>query len=276
MTTMEVVPWDGTDYGTGWERLAEAYFRIAGELDPLDAYLPQSDGVPTEFHDACQGKDGYFVAAIFAWLALCNTDLYPGISADEAPWVVEWASENYLGRYDSLTQFAEFELGNELPHSEWGIAWEDYVDFSMLASALEVMGVPGDSGHLYVFDNRYSGPDSYRRAWLGQQGTPMEVGEHVNVFIHSTDGYDAHAHPGVVRGKWQVGPGYEWMVAVELVGLTSGHEAGDVIVREDKQLYRPGAEGRPPQKPTQAQIAPLPTVRLAHKRVVEPEEEHHA
>lgn len=272
MGIVETVPWDGTDYGEGWEQLAVAYFTAAGLRADVEGYRPDDHGVPTAFRDACEeATDEHFVAAIFAWLNLCDRDLYPGISVQEAPWIVEWASANYLGRHMSVTHFAEYEVANELPDSDWGITWDDYIDWERVSDALEVMDVPDDGPYVYVFDNRYDGPAQARKDWFIMQAPALAVGERVEAFMYSRDGADAHLLPGIVRGKWQIGPGYEWMVAVELAVGSGTDAAGDVIVRGDTQLYRLPVEGRPRQKPTQLDIVPLPTVDLAHKRVVESE-----
>lgn len=274
MGLVATVPWDGTNYGKGWQGLAVAYFAAAGNRVKAKDYSPHAHGVPADFNAACKSKDQHFTEAVFAWFR--NQDAF---TADpptlaEAPWVVEWAAENYLGRYESRHQFAEFELANELPHSDWDIPWEECVDFSKVFGHVEDRVVCiRDEGYLYVFDQRYTTPQDIREQWLADQVQPLEVGEQVEVFAYTPNQFRSGGYAAVVRGKWQVGPGYEWMVAVELteaVGPDSG-QPGDVLVREDNQTFRGRAQGITPRRVTQAEIGPLPVVTLAHRRVVNEE-----
>jgi hypothetical protein len=274
MPPVETIPYDGTTYGLDWEVLAAAYFHEAGVLDRNEEYDPEELGVPEAFFDAWAEHDSHFVDAVMAWLHEHRDDPKLGgdVSTADAPWIIEWAHEHYLGRWDSLRQWGEMTLADELPDSEWGVTWEHWIDWNNVTAEADVIGlrVGNDT---FVFDDRGNGPVSYRNDWLASR--KMAVGEVVLLQVFDNPAEEGVMQlPGRVRGKWQSRPDVmDFKVAVEMYAEFGDYEQGDVIVF-NHDMVRRQPHGQPWRPLTFMEVTDLPTVRVVHRRAVPVEGPH--
>lgn len=276
MPPMEVITWDGKDYGNDWKDLAAAYFHAAGLLRKDEEYDPDEQGVPEEFFNAWAEHDGYFVEAVYAWLGEHRDDPSLGGDVDvkDAPWIIEWAHENYLGRWDSAYQWGEMVLAEELRESEWGVTWEFYVDWDKAVDEADVVFIRS-GGDTFAFDDRgINNPASYRNDWLAAR--KMAVGEivHLQVFENPAE-QGVMQIPGKVRGKWEhdVVAVRTFLVAVELMERFGNYAPGDVVVF-NRNVVRRQPHGQPWRPLTLEEVTQLPTVRVVHRRAVPQESPH--
>lgn len=271
MAHVETVPFDGTEFGKGWQALAAAYFREANVLGANEAYDPEELGVPEDFNDACD-EHAHFVEGVYAWIDQHADDPRLGahVSVVDAPWVIEWAKENFLGRWDSRLQWADMILGEEIPESEWGVTWEHHIDWESAAREADVEFIRSGE-HTFVFDNRGTTtdtPTSYREDWVARR--IVQVGEVVLVQVYTNPAEDEPMRlPAKVRGKWQrvFTPTDQWQVAVELTAPFIHYDREDVVVFDQSLVYRrpPGRDWRPLEE---QEVVDLPTVRVIGRRAV--------
>lgn len=270
MPPIEVIKWDGKDYGNDWEDLAAAYFHAAGLLRGDEQYDPDEQGVPEEFFNAWAKHDGYFVEAVYAWINDHTDDPRLGGDVDlkDAPWIIEWAHDNYLGRWDSKRQWGEMVLADELRDSDWGVTWEYHVDWDQAVREADVEFIQSGPD-VFAFDDRNSGPVSYRDDWLAAR--KMAVGEIVLLQVFENPAEQGVMQiPGKVRGKWyhDVVAATVVMVAVELTEQFGNYMPGDVAVFNHNTVYRQ-PHGQPWRPMSFIEVNELPTVRVVNRRAVE-------
>lgn len=269
MPPMEVIKWDGKDYGKGWKDLAAAYFHEAGLLPGDEEYDPDELGVPEEFFDAWAEHDNHFIDAVYTWIE-CNPEgarIGGDISVADAPWIIEWAHEHYLGRWDSFRQWGEMVLADELPDSEWGVTWENHVDWVHAIGEADVYALSSGQD-TFVYDDRGVSPVTYRNDWLASR--KMSVGEIVMLQVFENPAEQGVMQiPGKVRGKWEhdVVAVRTFMVAVELMERFANYAPGDVVVF-NHNVVRRQPHGQPWQPMTIEELHELPTVRVVHRRAV--------
>lgn len=269
MPPMEVIKWDGKSYGPDWEDLAAAYFHAAGLLRKDEEYDPDEQGVPEEFLNAWAEHDSHFVEAVYAWLGEHRDDPRLGGDVDlkDAPWIIEWAHENYLGRWDSKEQWGYMVLADELPESEWGVTWEQHLNFEDAVREADVVFI--ESGNdTFAYDDRGSDtPATYRNDWLAAR--KIAVGEIVMLQVFENPAEQGVMQiPGKVRGKWEhVVALRTFMVAVELTERFGNYQVGDVAVF-NHNVVRRQPHGQPWRAMTIEEVMDLPTVRVVHRRAV--------
>lgn len=276
MPPINTIPYDGTTYGLDWEVLAAAYFHAAGVLDRHQEYDPDELGVPEAFFDAWAEHDSHFVDAVMAWIHEHRDDPRLGgdVSTADAPWIIEWAHENYLGRWDSKCQWGEMTLADELPDSEWGVTWENHINWDEAVREADIIAlrVGNDT---FVFDDRGSdSPATYRNDWLAAR--KMTVGEIVMLQVFENPAEQGVMQiPGKVRGKWEhnVVAATLWMVAVELMEQFGNYQVGDVAVFNHNAVRRQ-PHGQPWRALSLVEVDELPTVRVVHRRAVPVEGPH--
>jgi hypothetical protein len=270
MPPMEVIPWDGKDYGSDWEDLAAAYFHAAGLLRGDETYDPNEQGVPQELFDAWAEHDGYFVAAVYAWLNEHRDDPRLGGDVDlkDAPWIIEWARANYLGRWDTKYQWGQMVLADELRDSDWGVTWEHYVDWDKAVDEADVEFIEF-AGDVFVYDDRIGdAPAAYRNDWLAAR--KIAVGEIVMLQVFENPAEQGVMRiPGKVRGKWEhdAVAVRTFLVAVELMERLGNYAPGDVAVF-NHNVVRRQPHGQPWRAMTIEEMMELPTVRVVHRRAV--------
>lgn len=271
MPPIDTIPWDNTDYGHEWEELAAAYFRAEGLLGKTDQYDPDEAGVPEAFAEACTEHDPYFLEAVWAWVHehRDDSDLGGDVTADDAPWIIKWARETYLGRWDSLHQWGEMVLADELRDSDWGVTWEYHVNWDAAVKEADVIALQ-EGSDVFVFDHRgIATAATYRDDWLLER-QKLNVGEHVLLQVFDNPAEDGIMQlPGKVRGKWQPDftPTAEWKVAVEMGQPFGFYSTGEVVVFP-ASLVRRQPVGEPWRALTAEEVATLPTVRVVHRRAV--------
>lgn len=270
MPPIAVVGWDGKGYGNDWEDLAAAYFRAAGLLGEGEEYDPNELDVPEEFHEAWAEHDSLFVEGVHAWIVAHADDprLGGSVTVADAPWVIEWARENYLGRWESKYQWGEMILADELSESEWGVSWENHVNWEGVVREADVVFI--ESGNdTFVFDDRGSdSPASHRRDWLAAR--KMVAGEIVMLQVFENPAEQgAMRIAGKVRGKWyhDVVATTVVMVAVELMERFGNYAPGDVAVF-NHNVVRRQPHGQPWRPMSFIEVNELPTVRVVHRRAV--------
>jgi hypothetical protein len=278
MPPIEVVAWDGKDYGTDWKDLAAAYFHAAGLLRKDEEYDPNEQGVPQEFFDAWAEHDNHFIDAVYAWLHEHRDD--PRLGGDvglrDAPWIIEWAHENYLGRWDSKHQWGDMVLGNELPESEWGVTWDHHINWDDAVREADVVFIQRGEDTFAYDDRGNASPATYRNDWLAAR--KMAVGEIVLLHVFENPAEEGVMQlPGRVRGKWRRDCDNTdvmmWRVAVEMNAVFCDYERGDVVVF-DHDVVRRQPAGQPWRSLTYMEVTELPTVRVVHRRAVPAEGPH--
>lgn len=205
MSSLKTIPInEGTTVPEHIGALARGYMEAYGEPVPTDESV--GDRLPSALWEAWRhGKIG-LTEAVAAWV-----ERHEDRSWSDAPWLIEWATVEYQGRFSSPEGWASEEVGGDINWgaTDYSVDLSEKVDWESVANEIEhddeAMFLTVDPGapwsEVWVFSGSASMIEDYRDEWHRQRQMDEVM---AGIRLEATDKWGMSTYAEISEGNQQV------------------------------------------------------------------------